>query len=42
MWGGRGYRRTLQGEIQLSYIVKTFVNVTMYPRYNNKKIIKNI
>jgi hypothetical protein len=26
-----------KGWIQLWYIVKTFVNITMYPQYNNNK-----
>jgi hypothetical protein len=25
------------GLIELGYIIKTFINVTMYPLYNNKK-----
>jgi hypothetical protein len=27
-----------KGWIQLWYIIKTFVNVTMYPQYNNNTI----
>jgi hypothetical protein len=27
--------------VNLRYIVSTFVNVTMYPQYNNNMIIKN-
>jgi hypothetical protein len=34
--GGERWR----GWIQLGYIVRTFVNVTMYPQYNNNMIIK--
>jgi hypothetical protein len=36
MMGG-GWRRMMEGWIQLWYIVKTFVNVTMYPQFNNNK-----
>jgi hypothetical protein len=28
-------RRKMEGEIQLLYIVRTFVNATMYPLCNN-------
>jgi hypothetical protein len=27
-------------EVNLRYIVSTFVNVTMYPQYNNNMLIK--
>jgi hypothetical protein len=28
----------MEGGIQVWYVVRTFVNVTMYPKYNNMKI----
>jgi hypothetical protein len=33
-------RRILEGRIQIWYIVRTLVNITRYPQYNNNMIIK--
>jgi hypothetical protein len=38
---GRGDKEWWRGWIQIWHIVRTFVNVTMYPQYNNMTI-KNI
>jgi hypothetical protein len=38
-WGSKEQWR---GSIQLYYIVRTFVNVTMYPQYSNNIIILKI
>jgi hypothetical protein len=37
-WGDKG--EWWRGWIQLWYILRTFVNVTMYPQHNNNLIIK--
>jgi hypothetical protein len=36
--GVRGIKEIMEGWIQLWYIVRISVNVTMYPKYNNKKL----
>jgi hypothetical protein len=37
-WGGEGEKgEQWRGFIQLWYILRTFINVTMYPQYNNNK-----
>jgi hypothetical protein len=38
--GGGGIKENDGGWIQLWCIVTTFINVTMYPKYNNNMIIK--
>jgi hypothetical protein len=41
MRGGGGIKEN-EGGVNLRYIVSTFVNVTMYPQYNNNnKKLKN-
>jgi hypothetical protein len=37
--GGGGIKENDRG-VNLRYVVRTFVNVTMYPQYNNNMIIK--
>jgi hypothetical protein len=38
--GEMGQRRMVEGVNSTMIIVRTFVNVTMYPQYNNNTIIK--
>jgi hypothetical protein len=38
-WGDKG--ELMEEWIQVSYIVRMFVNVTVYPQYNSNTLIKN-
>jgi hypothetical protein len=37
MYGGEDKGEEWRERIPLCYIVRTFINVTMYPQYNNNK-----
>jgi hypothetical protein len=41
IWGGEIKENDGGGGIQLWYIVRTLVNVTVYTQYHNNMIIKN-
>jgi hypothetical protein len=39
--GGEGKKNDGGGELSYDNSIRTFVNVTMYPQYNNKKMNEN-